>query len=170
MNFRTIASVLICAGAVIAAAPLPAAHADRFSDGAAAVSRRDYTTAAKILGPMAERGDARAQTYLGFLYAHGNGVPQSYPESAVWYRRAAEQGNATAQYMLGLMYDKAQGVPLSYIEAHKWLDLAVAGATERERRYWLRIRDAVASKLSVAERAEAQRRALEWRAVRETVH
>lgn len=34
------------------------------------------------------------QFYLGILYYHGRGVPQSFTQSANWYRRSAEQGNA----------------------------------------------------------------------------
>jgi hypothetical protein len=90
-------------------------------------------------------------------------VPQNYIEAAGWYRRAGEQGHATAQYMLGLMYDKGQGVPQDYVEAYKWLDLAVGRASGRMRDDWVRIRDAVASKLSLMQVTEGQRRALEWR-------
>ena len=60
--------------------------------------------------PAAERGDARAQGYLGFMYQYGRGVPQSYPLALYWYRRGAEQGDPAAQHLLGLMYDKGHGV------------------------------------------------------------
>jgi hypothetical protein len=69
--------------------------------------------------------------------------------------------------MLGLMYDKGQGVPQDYVEAYKWLDLAVGRANGRMREDWVRIRDAVASKLSLVQITEGQRLAIEWRPVRE---
>jgi TPR repeat protein len=80
--------------------------------------------------------------------------------AAGWYRCASQQGFPAAQYMLGLMYDKGQGVPQDYVIAYALLDLAVAGAGP-EREHWARIRDAVASKLSLIERVRAQQLAFE---------
>ena len=139
------------------------AHASSLGAGTAAFGREDYVTAAVILGPLAERGVAKAQSYLGFMYANGRGVPQSYVEAARWFCRAAVQDEASAQYMLGLQYDKGQGVSENRIEAHKWLNLAAAHAPRRDREDWARIRDAVGSKMSLAQLAEARRRAIEWR-------
>jgi len=96
-----------------------------------------------------------AQTYLGYMYANGKGVPQDFVVSAGWYSCASEQGVAEAQYALGLMYDKAQGVPQDYVAAYALLNLAVAKAGP-QREPWARIRDAIASKLSLAERTKAQ--------------
>ena len=145
-----------------------AAYAGPVRDGASAFHRQDYARAARIFLPLAARGDAQAQTYLGFLYAQGQGVPQSYVEAAYWYRRAAEQGNATAQYWLGLMYDKGHGVPPDVIKAYKWLNLAIARAAgRRERESWMPIRDALASKMDSIQIAKGQRLALLWRPQRE---
>jgi TPR repeat protein len=149
--------------ALVATCP---AMAGSSQDGVAALRRHDYAAAIAIFGPLAGRGDARAQTYLGFMYANGYGVPQNYIEAANWLRLASERGYARAQYALGLMYDKGHGVPQDYVQAYKWLDLAVARATGRERDDWVRIRDAVASKLSLAQRTEAQALAIEWQAQR----
>jgi TPR repeat protein len=125
---------------------------------------RGYVTEGKRLLLLARRGDARAQTLLGFAYAAGRGVPQYLPAAVKWYRRAAEQGNPTAQYLLGLMYDKGQGVAPDKVIAHKWLILAAARAVSREREYYARIRDAVASTMSRDEIAEAQYLAYRWAA------
>ena len=76
---------------------------------------------------FAERGEPAAQTYLGFMFETGRGVPQNYTEAAMWYRRAAEQGDSLAQYSLGLLYDRGQGVPQDIVEASKWLNLADRG-------------------------------------------
>jgi len=145
---------------------LPPALGASYGDGKAALIRHDYQAAARIFKSLAVRGDPRSQAMLGFLYAHGRGVPQSHSEAAKWYLRASEQGNPTAQYMLGLMYDKGHGVRQDYVEAYKWLNLAVAGASEGEREYWVKIRDAVASKLSSTELRIGQNRALKWEATR----
>ena len=137
------------------------ASADTLAAGAAAFNRQDYVRAAAILTPLAEvERDARAQAYLGFMYQNGRGVPQSFEEGARFYRASAEQGFPPAQYMLGLMYDKGQGVPQDYVLAYMWVTLGVAGAAPKERPAWTRIRDAIASKMSLAQRTLGQRLAL----------
>ena len=102
----------------------------------------------------------RAQAYLGFMYQNGRGVPQSFEEGARFYRASAEQGFPPAQYMLGLMYDKGQGVPQDYVLAYMWVTLGVAGAAPKERPAWTRVRDAIATKMSLAQRSLGQRLAL----------
>lgn len=154
---------IIIAAIVIAFSAVNPANANSLQEGMAAISREDYVTAANILGPLAERGDARAQGYLGFLYATGRGVPQSYVEAARWYYRGAEQDDAFSQYMLGLSYDKGQGVPENWVEAHKWLNLAASHAPRRDRRDWVRIRDAVGSKMTLGQLALARALATAWR-------
>lgn len=111
---------------------------------------------------LAERGSARYQTYLGYMYETGRGVPQDCHLAAYWYRLAAERGDVRAQHLFGLLYDRGQGVPLDYVEAHKWLNLAAARAEGRDRDYYVRMRNAVASKLTRAQIHDAQRRARDW--------
>jgi len=97
-----------------------------FQKGFDAHERGDYATALKEFGPLAEQGDARAQTHLGLFYEKGLGVPQNYWAAVMWYTLAAEQGNASAQYNLGLMYVEERGVPQDYKTALKWYTLAAA--------------------------------------------
>jgi uncharacterized protein len=111
---------------------------------------------------VAARGSAQALGRLGFRYENGLGVPQNYDAAASLYRRAAEHGDTFAQSRLGLSYDKGHGVPRDYILAYKWLDLAAARAPRRERDFYLRLRNAVASKMSLAQIVEGQRLALQW--------
>jgi TPR repeat protein len=99
---------------------------------------------------------------LGFRYENGFNVPQSYAAAADLYHRAAEHGDTFAQCRLGLSYDKGHGVPQDFVLSYKWLNLAAARAPRRERDFYLRLRDAVASKMSSAQIAEGQRLALAW--------
>jgi uncharacterized protein len=138
------------------------ARPDSLSEGVAAFRRGDFSTAARRLIPLAERGNAEAQALLGFMYQYGRGVPQNAVVAVHWYLCAAEQGQPNGQYQLGLMYDKGQGVPRSSVIAYKWLDLAAAHARPAERDYYLRIRDAVATKLNPAQMYEAQWLAYNW--------
>jgi TPR repeat protein len=139
------------------------ANADALTLGNAAYSRGDYVRAFRELSPLAQRGNPRALAMLGFMYEHGFGAPQAYDAAADLYFRAAVQGNPFAQSMLGLMYDKGHGVPQNVVLAYKWLDLAAAHASRRERDAYLRLRDAVSSKMSSDQIVEGQRLALNWK-------
>jgi TPR repeat protein len=143
------------------------AKAQSFRQGVSAFNRQDYVSASQNFIPLAEQGVAAAQSYLGFMFETGRGIPQNYTEAAMWYRRAAEQGDARAQYSLGLLYDRGQGVPRDIVEASKWLNLATAAAPRRAREARARIRDAVTTKMTRGEIAQARLRALEWAPSRE---
>ena len=148
---------LMAASGVLMCAALVAnpASADPLREGIRAYLAHDYVTAARIFTDLAPQGNPVAQTYLGYMYANGKGVPQDFVVSAGWYSCASQQGVAEAQYELGLMYDKAQGVPQDYVAAYALVNLAVAKAGP-QREPWARVRDAIASKLSLAERTKAQ--------------
>lgn len=64
--------------------------------------------------------DAETQYRLGMLYETGQGVPQSYEQASLWYRKAAEQNLAAAQYRLGLLYSNGVGVPKDETQAAAW--------------------------------------------------
>jgi hypothetical protein len=122
----------------------------------------DFPRAGKRIGPAAEGGDARAQAYLGFMYQYGRGVAQNYALAAYWYRRSAEQGNPTAQHLLGLMFDKGLGVPTNHVAAHVWLSLAASRTKGPEHEDNVRLRDAVAAKMSFGQLYDAQQLAQTW--------
>ena len=143
------------------------AEAATFRQGVSAYNRQQYVVASRIFIPFAEQGMPAAQTYLGYMFETGRGVPQNYTEAAMWYRRAAEQGDSHAQYCLGLLYDRGQGVPRDIVEASKWLNLSTAAAPPRAREARVRIRDAVTTKMTRGEIARARYRALEWAPARE---
>lgn len=143
------------------------AEAASLRSGMAAFNRQDYVTASRIFIPLAQQGDPAAQSYLGFMFETGRGVPQNYTEAAMWYRRSAEQGDSLAQYSLGLLYDKGQGVPRDIVEASRWLNLSTAAAPPAAREARARIRDAVGTKMTRGEIARARLLALGWYPVRE---
>ena len=140
----------------------PGAKADALSAGERAYARHDYVQAAPLLLAEAERGSPVAQTYIGYMYQNGLGVPRNYAVAAGWLDQAAEQGAPTAQFLLGLLFDKGYGVPQDWVQAEVWLNLAASQANGGQRDYWARIRDAVAQKLTLDQLAEAQQRAYDW--------
>jgi clan AA aspartic protease (TIGR02281 family) len=95
-------------------------------DGVHAYNLKDFAAAMRDLRPLAEQGDATAQTFLGFMYEHGNGVQRNATQAALWYRRAADQGIAVSQHSLGYLYDLGIGVPQNHAEAIKWYFKAAA--------------------------------------------
>ena len=134
------------------------AFAGALEDCAAAFDRQDYAAALQLCRPLAEQGDARAQTGLGGMYYNGQGVQQDYAEAAKWTRKAAEQGYTPAQADLGVLYWNGQGVPQDVVLAYMWLSLAAANEPDS-----VRERDLAASQMTSDEIAEAQQLAREWK-------
>jgi hypothetical protein len=127
---------------------------------------QDYAEAIKWYRKAAEQGNDFAQRFLGVMYEQGEGVPQNYAEAVMWYRRAAGQGYALAQFALGMMYDAGRGVPQDYVQAHAWYNLGASrfsASEKKERDVAVKSRDEVASKMTPAQIAEAQRLAREWK-------
>lgn len=99
--------------------------ASAFDTVQAAYQKGDYETVLRLARPLADDGDARAQSILGLVNYRGRGsVPQDLGEAARWFRQAGDQGEATAQFYLGLMYAEGRGVPQNYAEAARWYRLA----------------------------------------------
>ena len=122
---------------------------------------RDYSKAARWYHKAAENGLARAQARLGLMYNYGRGVRKDYAAAVNWYRKAADQGYAKAQSSLGGSYANGLGVGQDYVQAHMWLSLAAAQGNRAAGKN----RDMMAKRMTPAQLAEAQRLALDWRAV-----
>lgn len=89
--------IMVCSGAVLA-------QAGPVEDAAAAILRKDYASATRLLRPLAEAGDARAQWRLGEMAYYGLGQPEDDQVALGWFDKAARQGLAEAQLRLGHMY------------------------------------------------------------------
>jgi uncharacterized protein len=162
VSMRVTRPAILCLLWLLGVGAIPMARADGLATAGRAYARHDYVRAAHDLSPLAQRGNAKAQGILGFMYENGFGVPQAYDAAADLYARAADQGDPFGQAMLGLMFDKGHGVPQSFVLAYKWLNLAAAHAPKRDRDYYLRLRNAVASKMAPYQIVEGQRLASNW--------
>jgi uncharacterized protein len=120
-----------------------------------------YAVAATVMR-QAEKGNVKAEAQLGWMYATGRGVPQDYAKAAKWYYCAAILGHGGAQFELGMLYNKGLGVPRDWVLSYMWLNLSASQAVGDDRDFKVRMRDAVASKLTPAEVAQAQHMALTW--------
>jgi TPR repeat protein len=75
--------------------------AGQLEDGLAALDKLDFTTAVKLLEPLAEQGNVEAQVRLGVICRNGLGMPVDFTHAVKWYRLAADQDNPQAQFDLG---------------------------------------------------------------------
>ena len=64
--------------------------------GYAAYESGDYVNALHVFRSLSEKGNADAQTMLGWMYANGKGVSQNKKTALKWYKLVAEKGNAYA--------------------------------------------------------------------------
>ncbi|MFP6688182.1 MAG: hypothetical protein VCD31_02525, partial [Alphaproteobacteria bacterium] len=85
---RRILATLAVVGALLFSAG--SAWAD-YDEGMAAAQRGDFATALQEFRPLAEQGDADAQTLIGMMYNEGLGVPKNDAEAVKWFHKAAEQ-------------------------------------------------------------------------------
>ena len=115
--------------------------------------------------------DRLAMYNLGVMYGRGRGVLQDDAEALSCYQSAAEKRVASAQHNLGLMYHHGRGTQRDDVVALMWLELAAprsdnapAPGPNEDRKCELSdvARDTLATHLTPAQIAEAQRRAREW--------
>jgi predicted nucleic acid-binding Zn-ribbon protein len=136
------------------------------------VDRADFSSSLAVWLPTAQAGDAKAQAYVGRIYADGFGREPDYLQAASWYQKASDQGYAQAMIDLGQLYErglgvakdpvkavalyrKASGLPPSNFAAAETLVSADAGALAKANANT----QAMARELEAARQALAQERA-----------
>lgn len=164
MRFKLLISFALVVAAVAAQAqPLE----ERMRTAAAAYEHKDYATAVAIWRPLAEQGNAEAQTLLGAMYWSGDGLPRNHAEAAKWYLRAAQQGYARAQNDIGFMYGFGEGIPpRDDVQAYKWISLAITHYTAKNQdRLDQAIKDraTLKARMTAAQLAQAEREISDWK-------
>jgi TPR repeat protein/transglutaminase-like putative cysteine protease len=91
-----------------------------FDEGVKAFRAQSYKLAMVRLKPLAELGNAKAQSYMGSMYEAGRGVERNYGEAISWFLKAAEQGDAYSQSHLGYGYEQGLGVARDEKLAAQW--------------------------------------------------
>lgn len=119
----------------------------------------DNAEAVKWFRLAADQGNAFAQFSLGVMYNSGQGVQKNYADALKWFHLSAEQGEARAQAGLGAMYGLGQGVTKNYVHSYMWVSLAAAQGNANA----VEFRDLIASEMTLAQVAAAQKLAAEWR-------
>jgi hypothetical protein len=113
MNLRlkhVVVAIILILGFAAPAAAGPLEDAD------AALKRRDYQTAVRLIRPLAEQGNAHANN-LGVLYDNGLGVPLDKVRAYVWFTLSAAQGREGAATFRDLIARRM--TPAQIAEAQK---------------------------------------------------
>ncbi len=95
-----------------------------FVNGNVCYDEKDYKKAVEWYQKGANKGHARSQFRLGWMYRNGFGVTQDNVKAAEWYEKAAIQGEASAQGSLAIMYENGYGVQQDYAKAVEWYQKA----------------------------------------------
>ena len=87
--------------------------------------RRDYAAALRGYYPLASRGNATAQFYLGLMNESGWGTSRDGERAVYWYLKAAMQGHVEAMVRMAALYFhhggiQEEGVPQDYKRAAYW--------------------------------------------------
>src|SRR5258706_1306091 len=122
---RTWVGVLGLFGIVVFA-PVLEAKTDALDSVDAALAEHDYNRALSLLEPLAEQGNAEAESQLAQMYLLGLGVNKNLNKAIKLLRMAAAHGNEKAQYNLGGAYASGEGVPWNEGEAVSWFLKAAA--------------------------------------------
>ena len=78
----------------------------------------DFDVAFSKVKTLADEGNAKAQTRIGFLYLHGMGVKLDYATARQWFVKAIQTGGDPSAYVgLGAIYEHSMGVTQDYGKA-----------------------------------------------------
>jgi TPR repeat protein len=87
-----------------------------------AFQRGFYLTALSLATRrVEEKGDIKAMTLLGEIYANGFGVARDDQKAAEWYKLAADRGDREAMFALAMFRLSGRGGPINREEAIKLL-------------------------------------------------
>jgi len=65
--------------------------------------------------------NSKDQFRLGWAYERGEGVPRSYEQAGIWYRKSADQGNPQAMHNLGVLLLLGMGTQKDAVAGYLWI-------------------------------------------------
>ena len=83
--------------AVVLLVSVSGASAGPWEDGMASYNRGDYAPAISVFRPLAQAGNAKAQSIMGVMYRKGQGVAPNSARAYMWLSVAAARGDAKAR-------------------------------------------------------------------------
>lgn len=96
-----------------------------YQAGYLAYKAEDWDTALYHLEPLAERGNAAAQSVLSDMYYFGDGVPQDHRRSFELAAKAAEGGDEHGHFRLGYAYYVGHGTEVDYRKAREHYQMSM---------------------------------------------
>ena len=109
--------------------------------------------------PLRSRTSLLLTVALALTCGAGNVL---HAQTPVDVRKDAERGDPAAQHRLGLAYRDGIGEAKDVIEAYRWLSLAATRATAAQSADFAATRDRLVASMTLAQIAEAQKRARAW--------
>gem|GEM_PF-1153392 len=100
-----------------------ASYASQLDEGIQAFERQDYQASYKKLLPLAEKGDGKAQYYVGEMLVGGMGVSSNIDKGVYWLEQSVSNRNHMAAKTLGKMYLSGFGVPMDTEKGTKYFAL-----------------------------------------------
>jgi TPR repeat protein len=94
------------------------------SSGISAFEAKHFSTASRLLSPLAEEGSAEAQFRMAIMAQNGLGMVRNDDLAYKYMRAAAEQNYPLALHGLGFMYLEGECVEKDPAEAAKWFHKA----------------------------------------------
>ena len=94
------------------------------SSGIAAFESKQFTTATRMLAPLAEQGNAEAQYRMAIMAQNGLGMVENQLLAYRYMKEAAEAGMGLAQHGLGFMFMQGECVEQNAAKALEWFSRA----------------------------------------------
>ena len=94
------------------------------ASGIAAFESKEFSSAAGLLGPLAEGGDLEAQYRMAIMCQNGLGMVINEPRARKYMLNAAESGMALAQHGVGFMYMIGECLEKDGTKAIGWFEKA----------------------------------------------
>ena len=119
----------------------------------------DFAKSLAVVRPLAVKGDAWAQAFLGSMLEKGEGTARDDTEGLKWNMLAADQGYSLSQSGLATRYANGQGVPQSNVQAYKWAKLAAEQNDESAKK----LEAGLVAKMTPEQLDEARKLISQWK-------
>ncbi|MEM7225140.1 MAG: hypothetical protein AAF495_19335 [Pseudomonadota bacterium] len=107
-------------------------EAQKMEAATAAFKSGQFADGVRLAEPLAARGNAEAETWMGLAYAFGQGVPRDRDRAKVYYLSAqGEQAHKTFYWLAEQYENGAPLVPVDHTEALAWYAAAAEMGDER---------------------------------------
>ncbi|MFO1303839.1 MAG: tetratricopeptide repeat protein [Burkholderiales bacterium] len=119
---------------------------------------KDDAQAVAWFRKAANQGNVTAQYNLALLLAKGAAGNPDIPQAIAWFQKAAAQGMGPAQTKIGVAYEFGEGVPKDPVLAYASYVIAAGNGDKQAAEK----RDAIAARLTPAQRGEGETLAAQW--------